>query len=351
VLSRLGFQESFSIGNNNIGNGFPCYIIAEAGLSHLGNIDYAEQLVKIAVEAGCSAFKTQHFRVSSLLNARYAPDWYERYRSKALDDRDIIAISDMCRHYGIEFLCTPHDIPSLEFLISNKLIKCIKVGSGELNNYLFLRKAAVSGLPIILSTGMYSIDQICEAVDYLYLCGCRQLAILHCTTLYPTPPDEVKLPTIPFIQNMFTGPVGYSDHTSGHDMAIAAVALGSSVIEKHVTLFTDIPNAQDWKVSCTKATLPEFVRSLRQVELATRLTTAKNTPSKIELESIRWATKSLYSATNLDINHVIKDSDIVAMRPGIGLSPMQYTQIIGRKVVRPIKEGDLLTMEHFAPKE
>ncbi|MCB2102831.1 MAG: N-acetylneuraminate synthase family protein, partial [Rhodobacterales bacterium] len=261
------FQAAFTIAGRPVGAGHPCFVIAEAGVSHFGSLDKARRLVDMAVQAGADAVKFQHYRTDDMIGPA-APEWRDRMRTRELTDDQMRQIRDMCDAAGILFLCTGHDEASIDFLDRELDVAAFKVGSGELRNWPSLDALARRGKPIILSTGMYEMADIEAAVRVVAAAGNDRLAVLHCVTRYPCDPAEVNLAVMDRIRAFFPGPVGYSDHSEGTAVPLAAVALGAQVIEKHITLERNIPNAQDWKVSCDPHTLGPFVRDIREIEAA-----------------------------------------------------------------------------------
>lgn len=343
---RKGFGNTVRIGNRRIGKGARCFVIAEGGVNHFGEIDTAFRLIDLAAQAGADAFKTQHFRTDSLIGPT-APDWRERMRSKEMADEAIGAMADYCRKKEIIFLCTPHDSHAFRFLDEVLNVVAFKIGSGEIENWPFLEDMGRRGKPIILSTGMYTLNQVEKAVQVLADVGCRELAVLHCVTSYPANVSDVNLDAMRQIRKVFTGPVGYSDHTTGSAIPLAAVALGADVIEKHITLDVDVPDAQDWKVSCTAETFPAFVKDIREVEAA--FGGWQKAPVDAEQAALHWARKSLTASRELSSGDVLRRSDLIAQRPGSGLPPSMLDEVVGRRVMRAVPAGTPLTAEMLEP--
>lgn len=338
----MAFARTFSIAGRAIGPGHPCLVIAEAGVNHFGDMGKALALIDLAVESGADVVKFQHFR-TDLLVGPAAIEWRERLRSKELSDQDILRIREYCDSRGIIFMCTGHDEESLDFLDRVAQVPAFKVGSGEVGNWPSLRALAGRGKPIILSTGMYQMEDIQSATRAIAEGGCTQLALLHCVTSYPTDPADVNLAVMSQIRERFPGPVGYSDHTVGTAVPLAAVALGADIIEKHITIDWDVPNAQDWKVSCTPSNLAKFISDLREVEAARggwdkQVSVAEN-------QSIAWARKSLTAVEDIPEGTPITEAMLVAQRPGTGLPPSQLSFVVGRRARRTIPAGTPLTAD------
>ena len=247
IDNKYNLDLEINVEDKIIGKNNPCFIIAEAGISHFGDLKKAYQLVDLAVEANADAVKFQIFDVDHLISNDLL-EWKERLGPRQLPYSDFEKIQNYCKSKNIIFFATAHDIPSLNFLIDLN-VPIYKIGSGELGNWQFIRKIASLQKPVILSTGMYRDEEIKLAVDQFNSERNSKLAILHCVTNYPASPSEIYIKRMQSIYNEFQCVTGYSDHTEGYHIPLAAVALGAKIIEKHITLDYNIPNAQDWKVS------------------------------------------------------------------------------------------------------
>ncbi len=206
------FARRFSISGRAVGGEAPCYVIAEAGVAHFGNVDKAFALVDLAVDAKADAVKFQHFRSDRLVGPS-SPEWRDRLRSRELSDGDMQRVADHARKRGITFLCTAHDEHALDFLDRTVGVPAFKIGSGEVENWPYIGEIARRGKPIIISTGMYTSELIRKALDVLSENGCNEVAVLHCVTSYPADPATINLDAMRQIGEFFEGPVGYSDHT------------------------------------------------------------------------------------------------------------------------------------------
>ncbi|OGT89680.1 MAG: hypothetical protein A2514_14900 [Gammaproteobacteria bacterium RIFOXYD12_FULL_61_37] len=332
----MSFEPLISIAGTPIGPGAPVYIIAEGGVAHFGDPGKAIALVDLAAEAGANAFKTQAYTTNVLISPRL-PEWRERLRTKEVSFDFIARMKERCDQHGLTFLCTAHDrsvVPWLEEL----QVPAYKVGSGERGNLPFLRELAGKGKPMILSTGMYEEHHLLETISALSGAGLRQLALLHCVTSYPTPMDQVNLRAMDRMRELFPGPVGYSDHTSDHRAVLAAVARGANIIEKHITLDFDVPNAQDWKVSCGPDDLAAFVKEIRDVEVMLGRQDLK--VQECERPALNWALKSLVATGPLPAGTLIEPRHLDAMRPGDGLPPAMLQSVLGRRLKRSLGAGD-----------
>lgn len=336
----MKFSSHFRIGQQSVGAGAPPFVIAEAGVSHFGDMDLAFRLVDLASKAGAAAFKTQFFDVEALI-AKRAIEWQNRLRPRNLTLRQARDLRDECDRKGILFMSTAHDETRIPWLLELD-VPAVKVGSGERNNPLFLKKLASLGKPMIVSTGMYNEADVQEAIEACAAGGCDELALLHCITSYPTPAEQVNLAAMDRLRKIFSGPVGYSDHTEDGVAILAAVARGASLVEKHITILRDIPNAQDWKVSAGPENFSALVADVRRV--ASMIGSERKMPTICEGEGQKWALKSLVAASDLPAGHLLSDADVWAKRPGDGLPPNQLNRIVGRRLVRSLMADEPLSL-------
>ncbi|MGH8760307.1 MAG: N-acetylneuraminate synthase family protein [Burkholderiales bacterium] len=307
-------------------------------------MEIARRLVKLAAEAKADAFKTQFFDVDALI-AKRAVEWRDRLRSRNLTLAQVRELKKLCDELGLLFMATAHDetrIPWLEELD----VPAVKVGSGERNNPAFLKRLASLGKPMIVSTGMYAERDVQEAVEACAAGGCNRLALLHCVTSYPTPFDEVNLAAMDRLQDIFPGPVGYSDHTPGSFAVLAAAARGACIIEKHITILRDVPNAQDWKVSAGPEDFAGLVADIRRVEKL--IGHGRKEPAPCEAAGTTWALKSLVAARDLPAGQVLTAADLIAKRPGDGILPNQLERVLGRALKRPLAADEPLMLENLA---
>jgi N,N'-diacetyllegionaminate synthase len=318
--------NDFAIGSRRVGGDHPVYVIAEAGVAHFGDEAKALRLVDLAVKAGADAVKFQVFDVDALIS-RALPDWRARLGARQLPYSAFARIQAHCAGAGVTFFATAHDAPSLEFLHSLD-VPVYKIGSGEVGNWPFLRAVASKGKPVILSTGMYEMRQVAEAFSTIAETGNHEVAVLHCVTRYPTPPAEAALGRIADLRREFGAVTGYSDHTAGFHFPLAAVALGAKIVEKHISLDFDVPDAQDWKVSCGPHNFADFVSQLRELEAG--LSRRLGGPTADERLNMAWATKSLVSAHDIPAGAVLAAGDLTAKRPGTGIPPSRMSELIGR---------------------
>jgi len=335
-------NRNVRVGSRVIGEGHPVFIIAEAGVNHLGNVEIAKHLVDMAVISRADAVKFQIFRTENLVSS-IAPDWIERLKPKELPYEAFVTIKEYCDKRKIMFMATAHDDESLGFL-EELGPPAYKIGSGEVNNTEYVRRVAGFGKPVILSTGMYSMDNVRETVRIFEEADNKDLVLLHCVTCYPPAPEDINLKAIETMKQEFGCPVGFSDHSIGIDIVLAATALGASVIEKHIAVSKSTPGSQDCLVSCDGNDLPEMVNSIRRIEKA--LGTGRKSPAQKELLSRDWARKSVVARVEIKKGEVITAEMLTLKRPGTGISPEQINELIGRKA-RTDLAADSLVPPYF----
>ena len=328
------------------------FIIAEAGVNHNGDIELAKKLIDVASESGVDAVKFQTFKAEKLVS-RDAPK--ADYQNKAIGEEesqfDMIKkleidydahriLIDYCSKKNIMFLSTPFDLESMDEL-DELGIEIFKVPSGEIDNFPYLKKVAKLGKPIILSTGMANLSEIEGALNVLYENGCKDITVLHCNTEYPTPVEDVNLNAMLTIRDAFKVKIGYSDHTLGIEIPIAATAMGARVIEKHFTLDKNM-DGPDHKASLEPNELKEMVKSIRNIELA--LGNGIKKPSKSEEKNKNIARKSIVALTKIKKGDLFTEDNITVKRPGNGISPMRWDEIIGKIANKDYKEDELINI-------
>ncbi|MFA4979148.1 MAG: N-acetylneuraminate synthase [Sphingobacterium sp.] len=327
-------------------------IIAEAGVNHNGDINNAIRLIDAAVGAGVDYIKFQTFKAEKLVskNAKKAEyqiqnmggeedSQYAMLKKLELSLQDHETLINYCKSKGIQFFSTAFDLDSLQYLKDIGL-ELVKIPSGEITNLPYLRKAAKLFSKVILSTGMSTMDDISSAVDVFRAEGIFDITILHCNTEYPTPLEDVNLKAMLAIKEQFQTEVGYSDHTLGIEVPIAAVALGASVIEKHFTLDKTMPGP-DHAASLEPVELVNMVAAIRNIELAMKGDGLK-TPSQSELKNIAVARKSIVAARSIKRGELLSEDNLTVKRPGTGISPMHWDEIIGKIANRNFDEDDLI---------
>jgi N-acetylneuraminate synthase len=332
------------------------FVIAEAGVNHNGSLDLALQLVDAAKASGADAVKFQTFR-ADLLATRSAHKAAYQERTTAnsesqfqmlqrleLDEAAHRCLIEHCREVGIQFLSSPFDAQSADLLDAMDL-PLYKIPSGEITNLPFLEHLAGKGRPLILSTGMSTLGEVEEAVELLKTAGATELTLLHCVTEYPAPYADVNLRAMLTLKMAFGLPVGYSDHTPGIEIAIAAVALGAEVIEKHFTLDRSLPGP-DHAASLEPGELQQMVTAIRHVEAA--LGNGIKAPAACELPNISVARKSLVAFRPLPAGHRLTAGDLDIKRPGNGLAPKMIPALIGRRLRAALDKDEVITWDHLA---
>lgn len=332
-----------------------CFIIAEAGVNHNGRLDWAKKLVDTAASAGANAVKFQTFKAENLVTKNAPKADYqventgsnesqlEMLKKLELPFEFHRVLKDYCFQKDILFLSTPFDFESLEFLDSLDL-PFFKVPSGEITNIPFLERIAAKKRPMIVSTGMSTLEEVGQALKAIRGKGNEDVILLHCVSQYPANPREANLRAMLAMKEAFGLPVGYSDHTPGIEVALAAVALGACVIEKHFTLDKTLPGP-DHKASLDPRELAEMVRGIRVVESS--LGSGKKEPAPCEADTRAVARKSLTAAEAIPAGSVLTEKMIAIKRPGTGLSPALFEQLVGRRTKQEIAEGELFSMEMF----
>lgn len=329
-------------------------IIAEAGVNHNGSLELAKQLVDKAIEAKVDYVKFQ-VGVPELVVSKYADKADYQKETTGNDDTQLDMIrkisltfdqhrelKEYCDCVGANYLCTPFDLPSIDFLNSIGM-DLWKIPSGEITNYPYLKKIAQLGGKIILSTGMSELDEIKDAIDILTQNGTSidNISLLHCNTEYPTPMCDVNLKAMNALRETFGVEVGYSDHTQGIEVPIAAVAMGATIIEKHFTLDKAM-EGPDHKASLDPMELNAMVRSIRNIEQA--LGVDRKIVSVSERKNKDIARKSIVALREIKQGDVFSEDNITVKRPGNGISPMQWESVLGMVAIRNFQEDELIEL-------
>ena len=329
-------------------------IIAEAGVNHNGNLDIAKKLIDEAVNAKVDIIKFQTFKASKLTtkaaqqavyqerNTGKSEGQFEMLRNLELNLDNHLELIQYCEQKGIEFLSTPFDLDSID-LLKKIGIKVGKIPSGEITNLPYLRKMAENFPQIILSTGMSTMEDIQNALNVILNSGgnLENITILHCNTDYPTPFSDVNLNAMKTIANRFNTKIGYSDHTNGIEVPIAAVALGATLVEKHFTLDRNM-EGPDHKASLEPNELAAMVNSIRNIEIA--LGSFEKKPSNSEIKNIEVARKSIVASCFIKMGELFNEKNITTKRPANGISPMKWDDVIGKKASKDFYEDDLILL-------
>jgi N-acetylneuraminate synthase len=354
------------------------FIIAEAGVNHNGALDMALEMIDVAAEAGANAVKFQTFKAEKVVsrftsqaeyqsrNTGVSESQLEMIKKLELNEEQHMLLLEHCQKCGIEFMSTPFDLDSVDFLAKVVNVSRLKIPSGEITNGLILLKFAQTGKPLILSTGMSTLDEVETALGVLtfgfinsgekpsmgvfkeaYSSNEGQallkekVSLLHCTTEYPAPFDEVNLKAMDTLRDKFALPVGYSDHTMGIAVPIAAVARGAVIIEKHFTLDRNLPGP-DHMASLEPIELQQMVSSIRQIELA--LGTVVKQPTASERKNMAVARKSLIAIKDIKRGELFTEDNIGAKRPGSGISPIYYWDTLGKVAIRDFSVDEMVEL-------
>lgn len=331
-------------------------IIAEAGVNHNGSLELAKQLIDKAVEAGVDIIKFQTFKSEKLVSKAARQAEYQQRNIGKKDEGQLAMLKKLelsqsdheelisyCNERGIRFFSTAFDMDSIDYLHSLDM-GLWKIPSGEITNYPYLRKIAQYQEPVILSTGMCELSDIEAAMNVLLEFGVKkeQITILHCNTEYPTPFADVNLKAMLEIGEKFGVQIGYSDHTKGIEVPIAAVALGATVIEKHFTLDKKM-EGPDHKASLEPDELKAMVSSIRHIEQA--LGSGHKTISESERKNIDIARKSIVAARPIQAGELLTEENLTVKRPGNGISPMRWNEVVGTRAVQSFNEEDPIQLE------
>jgi len=348
-------KDIIQIGDRRIGNGERCFIIAEAGSNHDQRYEQAVELIKVAAAAGADAVKFQVFtagkiaarttdRIASLAEDKfnaYGKDLYELYKKLEIPRDWLPQLQKIAAELGIMFCSTPFDeeaVAELELLN----IPFYKIASFELVHLPLIKCIARTGKPVVLSTGMATLEEIDDAVSVLTAADCRQYALLHCGIEYPPRMEDIHLAAMDTMRQRYSCPIGYSDHTQGITIPIAAVARGATIIEKHFTISNDLPGP-DHKYALMPAELKAMVEAIRDVEKA--IGRPEKRPVEREMVYLQRGRRSLFAAVDLKKGSTITRESVAILRPGSGLMPKYLDEIIGKKVKTDIAVNEPLTRE------
>lgn len=327
------------------------YIIAEAGVNHNGSFELACRLVDEAKKAGVDCIKFQTFKAEKLVSHSAQKAEYQKRETGDSSQQDMLKqlelsfdeflqLKDYCDKVGIAFLSTPFDFDSLAFLNTIDM-PFWKIPSGEITNYPYLVALAKTGKPIVMSTGMCTMQEIGEAVNVLKENGAGEIKLLHCNTEYPTPFEDVNLTAMEDIRKTFGVEVGYSDHTKGIEIPIAAAALGATVIEKHFTLDKNM-EGPDHKASLEPHELKDMVCAIRNIEKA--LGDGVKRPSKSEEKNKPIARKSIVAQQPIKKGEIFTADNLTVKRPGEGINPMQWEKVLGTKAIRDFAPDEMIEL-------
>ncbi|WP_085022656.1 N-acetylneuraminate synthase [Anaerovibrio sp. JC8] len=326
-------------------------IIAEAGVNHNGDINIAKRLIDEAKKCGADIVKFQTFNPHKLASKQAKMAEYQKENlgveesqeamlSKlTLKQEEYVELASYCQKAGIQFLSTPFEIESIRFL--DGLQNIWKIPSGEITNYPYLVEIARTGKEVILSTGMSNLDEVNAAIEALQTNGAGKIKLLHCTTNYPAPMEDVNLRAMLTLKERCNCEVGYSDHTKGIEVPVAAVAIGATVIEKHFTLNRNM-EGPDHKASLEPDELKAMISAIRNVEKA--LGDGNKVPAASEMANVSVARKSIIAAKNIKAGEAFTEDNLTTKRPGTGISPMRWNEVLGQKAIRDFAEDELIEL-------
>ena len=341
-------MQKICVGDRTIGEEEPCFIMAEAGSNHNGKLDNAKKLIDVAAEVKADAVKFQIFKAENLYS-KYTPEFsylkgkntYELIKSIETPREWIKELAGYCKEKDIVFLASAFDFEAVDLL--DKYVPAFKIASFEITDLELLKYAAEKGKPMIISAGMANLGEIEDAINVTKSVGNEDIILLHCNSLYPTPVEIVNLKAIETMKNAFKMPIGFSDHTLGTHIPIAAVATGACVIEKHFTLDRNLPGP-DHSFAIEPDELKEMVRCIRDLEKAKG--SGIKEKSKLESEEIYIkARRSVHGKVDIPKGTKITRDMLIIKRPGYGIKPKFIDIVVGREAKRDIKEDEWITWE------
>jgi N-acetylneuraminate synthase/N,N'-diacetyllegionaminate synthase len=349
-------MRTIEIGSKKIGVGHPCFIIAEAGVNHNGDLDLAKRLVDVASDAGADAVKFQTFKAARLISAAAPKADYQKANTGAEEPQlEMVrrlempepmtrAVAQYAAERQILFLSTGFDEDSID-LLDSLGVPAFKVGSGDVTALPLLEFIGQKRKPVILSTGMSYLAEVQSAVETLCAAGCPAIALLQCVSSYPADPEAANLKAMQSLADTFQVPVGFSDHSLGNELAIAATALGANIIEKHITLDHNLPGP-DHRVSLTPDAFRNMVRAVRLVEAALGDGKKRPTPGEQNVRDV--ARRSIVAACQIPQGAVITREMLAFKRPGTGISPADWKTVVGSRARREIPFDALIVREDLA---
>lgn len=346
-------MKKIKIKDRLIGKGAPCFIIAEAGVNHNGSLELAKKLIDVAKDAGADAVKFQTFKAEKLLtkNARKAnyqkettggeESQYEMIKKLEFSENEFKELAEYAIQEDILFLSTPFDEESADFL-EGLNVPLFKIGSGDLTNIPLLVHVAKKNKPMIVSTGMSTLEEVWDAVNAIKSINKSELILLHSTSNYPTKIEDCNLRVMQTMKREFDVPIGYSDHTLGITIPVAAVAMGACVLEKHFTLDRNLPGP-DHRASLEPEELKEMVKAIRAVEKA--LGASEKKPVESEREIMKVARKSIVAGLDIPKGAIITREMLAVKRPGTGLKPKYIDEVAGKKAKIAIKKDEMIKIK------
>lgn len=328
------------------------FIIAEAGVNHNGSLDLAFKLIEVAKQSGADAIKFQTFKSEKVISkyaekAEYQKETtgenesqLEMVKKLELSYNDFIKIKKRCEELNIMFISTPFDLDSVDFL-NDLNVDIIKIGSGDVTNHLMLKRIAKTGKKVILSTGMSNMEEVKNSVNCLIKNGCSNLSILHCVSCYPTNHDDLNLKCIKSLHDQFKIPIGFSDHTTGFKASVYSVCLGAEIIEKHFTLDKNMVGP-DHRASLNPEELEKFISEIRECEVMMGDGIKRCRPNEEKVRDV--ARRSLFVNKDLKPGDILKEEDLIPLRPYDGICVSKYENYIGKEISKNISALNYLSM-------
>lgn len=354
---RARGKKGFKIEQHSIKEFSEVFIIAEAGVNHNQKLDLALKLIDAAAEAGANAVKFQTFKAEQVVTEEGEMASYQiKNTGRIQSQREMLENLELpenfypklikrCLQKNILFMSTPHGGRASVDLLEKFNISCYKIGSGDLTNFLLLERVAKTKQPIILSSGMATLAEVKTAIQFLRSRGNNKIAVLHCTSNYPCPDNEVNLLAMATMMKQLDIPVGYSDHTEGNQVAVMASTLGMAIYEGHLTISKKLPGP-DHIASATPEEFAKRVEAIRRASII--LGNSKKNPTKAEAKSmIKTVRRSLVAARDLKAGHYLRLSDLEAKRPGTGTSPIYYQKFLGKKLVTSLKSDQQIFLKNI----
>lgn len=346
-------EKKIKLGKVIVGEGKPCFIICEGGVTNYGQVDLAKKQVDAAVDAGCDAIKFQACvteklvskKVSKRLEKELGYNWFDRMKYKEFSFADLKELFDYAKSKNIFVFATAHDDDSLEFLDKKMKQSFFKIGSGEAHNFEFLKNVASRGKPVIISFGIQTDTEVLEAIKVLKRGGVKDIIALHCVSIYPTPYENANLKRSEHLQKLLKMPVGISDHSVGWHILLAGVARGARVVEKHLTFDKSDPRSLDNPGALLPEELKLMVKQIRDIENGLVEFSEKDRVKTLS-RGRDWAGQSMVAVRDLEVGTILKKDMITFKRPGKGgLPPVMINKVVGKKVKKKVEEDEQIKLK------
>jgi len=311
------------------------YIIAEIGGNHEGNFEYAKKLTILAAQSGADAVKFQVYTGDSLVNPKYDPDRNKHFKKFELSTEQYIELALLCKELDITFMASIWDLDAFSYM--DKYLPIYKIGSGDMTAYNLIDKMVKLGKPIILSTGLATYEEVKNVVEFIFTLDStyitdKKLSLLQCTSMYPIPDEDANLNVMMTYKENFNIPIGYSDHTEGMDAIETAVSMGAEIIEVHFTDTREGKEFRDHKVSATKDEIQKLITKIKKIRTLQGSFEKKPTTSEIESGHVKSFRRGVFAKRDLKVGEIIKEEDLITLRPLEGIGADKFYEIIGKKV-------------------